>query len=571
MHYSVRVLWILAIVDVGLADRNSVMAAEEKASERPVRELKIDPISRNFMSPMLEDCFSPEEAGLSHEVVHFANETSESLRGWLIRADGAKKSVLFCMGNTGNISSMLLYAKLLVEGGFNVFLFDYQGYGGSTGTASALSLRGDTLAAFDYLTNERGIAASDIGVFGVSLGSPLAIAVAAERGAGAVAVEDILLPSFQVEKMKDYIPNDFATRLALGGLKTVVLPKVEPMTNVPRLNCPLFLIHGEKDWLLPPVGTINVARISTVPTRVWIMKGAGHAPETLEIYELEYAAQVQRFFRDALLDRVIDPEVRYTSEQRGKHWAAKVTVLPPPSEAESAWQIAVASAEGEFRFKNQRARGEFCVEVETPFEPVHVSVIAFENTTPESDVSWVPLKSDLSTSLAEFRSFQSGMEKNCRWVQTSVSVNGRNFLISTRVLQDWDWLRQHLRPPNEVHANVRPRYAREIAQFYCRLKPEDQGDATSIVDTMRQYLPEQPEKYYQLDNAGFQVKLEDPYVEKCLVCQARQQFSQGLQDDACKTLELAVRVGLPNSRLKAADMASLKPGCDFDTVLGLKR
>ncbi len=75
-----------------------------------------------------------------------------------------------------------------------MFLFDYQGFGGSEGVATAMSLHGDAISAFDYLTAQRKLKPSEIGVFGVSLGSPLAIAVAAQRGAAAVAVEDLMLP-----------------------------------------------------------------------------------------------------------------------------------------------------------------------------------------------------------------------------------------------------------------------------------------------------------------------------------------------------------------------------------------
>ena len=571
MRYLFRLTRMLTAVSVYLAAWNSLSAADGDAAPTALRQVRIDPVSRNFMFPSLEDFFSPEEAGLSHEVVAFPNETNETLRGWFIRSETANQTVLFCMGNTGNISGMLLYARLLADGGFNVLLFDYQGFGGSTGVASALSLRGDTLAAFDYLTNERGISAENIGVFGVSLGSPLAIAVAAERGAGAVAVEDILLPSSQIEKMKDFIPDDFATRMALGGLKTVVLPKVDPLTNVPRLKCPLFLMHGEHDWLLTPSGTIDSAKISQQPARVWIMQGAGHAPETLEIYELEYAAQIQRFFREALGRTVAEPVVKLAARKDGDQWMATVTVVPVHTDPAAAWQIAVGSAEGKFRFARQISEQEFRVEVATPFEPIHASVIAFEHVTAQPNASWTPKTSRLSEALADFRMFQTGIAQNCRWKTTPQTINGRTIVRSFRVLQDWDWFQQQLLPPNEIHASVRPRYAREIAQFFCRMPKEDQDISLAIVQTMLAYMPQDPEKYYQLDNAGFQVKLEDPCIARCLTCLARKQFSDGLMHDARSTLHLAVRVALPQSPLKTADVDALTAGGDFDMLLGLQK
>ncbi|MBC7965430.1 MAG: alpha/beta hydrolase [Fuerstia sp.] len=520
------------------------------------------------MAPVIGDFVHPDEAGLKCEEVFFPNETNETLRGWFIPVEGADKTVLFCMGNTGNISGMLLYARLLAEGRVNVMLFDYQGFGGSTGIATALSLLGDTLSAFDYLTNTREIAAKDIGVFGVSLGSPLAIAVAAERNAGAVAVEDVLLPTAQIERMKDLLPDDFATRMALGGLRTVVLPKVEPLTNVPRLKCPLFLLHGEHDRLLPTSGSVEVAKISQVPTRVWIMQGAGHAPETLEVNELEYASQIQKFFREALQGRMSEPDVRMTSSQNGEQWTANVTV---DADQTAAWQIAVGSADGKFCFARRHAQGKFQIDVQAPFEPVCVSAIAFENFKAQPDGAWTPELSELSQSLAKFRTLQQGIAVNCRWQPRVLNSNGRSFQIRCRVQQDWDWLQQQLSASESIHPGVRPRYAREIAQFYYRLSSVDQQACLPIVDCMLQYLPENPDKYYQLDNAGFELRLVDPAIVHCLTCLARKQFTDGNLNEACATLRRAAQVAHPRSPLKTADIDALTAESDFDEIVGLRK
>ena len=254
------------------------------------------------------------------------------LRGWFLPADGGRQTILFCMGNSGNISCMLLYANLLVEGGFNTFLFDYQGYGGSEGMASVMSLYGDAVSAFDYLVAERKMRPSEIGVFGVSIGSSPAIAVAAERDAGAVAVEDILLPTPYIERIKKSLPDNMGIRLAFGAIQTVVAPRLDPLRNVPRLGCPLLLMHGENDHLLSPSGTVQVAAISRVPTRTWIMSGAGHAPETLEVNELEYATQIPEFFKSAFAGTLAVPEPTLEVESRAAtsglpQWACNAKYL----------------------------------------------------------------------------------------------------------------------------------------------------------------------------------------------------------------------------------------------------
>ncbi len=561
---------------------NALRSAADETPEPAVREVQIDPISRNFMAPWMDDFVRPEALGLKYEEVFFPNTTTETLRGWFIfaqiadkSANGAEKTVLFCMGNTGNISGMLLYAKLLAEGGVNVMLFDYQGFGGSTGIATAMSLLSDSLSAFDYLSTTRGIAAKDIGVFGVSLGSPLAIAVAAERDAGAVAVEDILLPTSQIDAMKHLVPDTLANRMAIAGLQTVVLPKVEPMINIPKLKCPIFLMHGERDWLLPPTGTVKAAKVAMVPTRIWIMEGAGHAPETLEVNELEYASQIPRFFREALNNKMTEPTVTLVSQKTGDQWTATVTVASVQTAVNgqtTAWQIVVGSADGQFQFARRHADGEFKIDLMTPFEPVHASAIAFEHFESQADGTWEPKLSELSQALAKFRQLQQGIEQNCRWQQKSIIVEDsrRSFVVSHRVPQDWDWFQAQLLPAASIHPGVRPRYAREIAQFYVRLPQEEQATNLPIVHSMLQYLPDEPDSYYQLDNAGFQLKLVDHAIARCLTSLARQQFSEGQLTDASSTLRRAIQVAHPMSPLKSADVDSLTAESDFDAVVGEK-
>ncbi len=564
-----------------LINIHSPRSSADESPKLAVREVQIDPISRNFMAPFIQDFVRPEAVGLKYEEVFFPNTTKETLRGWYISASNpdklyvADKTVLFCMGNTGNISWMLLYAKLLAEGGVNVLLFDYQGFGGSTGIATAMSLLSDSLSAFDYLTTTRGIASKDIGVFGVSLGSPLAIAVAAERDAGAVAVEDILLPTSQIDAMKHLVPDTLANRMAIAGLQTVVLPKVEPMINIPKLKCPLLMMHGERDWLLPPTGTVKAAKVATVQTRVWIMEGAGHAPETLEVNQLEYASQIPRFFREALNDSIAEPTVTLVSQKNGDEWTATVTVANDQSASKgytTAWQIVVGSADGRFRFARRMAKEQFTIDLATPFEPVHASVIAFENFEPQADGTWEPKLSELSQALVKFRQLQQGIEQNCRWQQKAVGIGNGNggMRVSQRVPQDWDWFEAQLLPAESIHPGVRPRYAREIAQFYVRLPQEDQATNLPIVRSMLQYLPDDPDRYYQLDNAGFQLKLVDHSIARCLTCLARKQFSDGELPDACSTLRRAIQVAHPMSPLKSANVDLLTAESDFDVVVGEK-
>jgi hypothetical protein len=381
------------------------------------------------MAPSLEDFVRPNDLGLNFEEVRFRNKIGADLRGWFLPADGSRHTILFCMGNTGNISGMLLYAKLLVEEGFSVFLFDYQGFGGSEGVATALSLHGDANSAFDYLTTQRNVKPSEIGIFGVSLGSPLAIAVAAQRDAGAVAVEDILLPVAHFKRLQKALPDDLTTRLAVGAIQKVVARNLDPLQNVPRLKCPLFLMPGENDRLLPPSGTLQVAAISEVPTQTWIMSEAGHAPETLEVNELEYATQIPEFFKSAFAGTLTIPKPTLEVQSRGGKWFAAVGL---ECKVPGAWQIAIGSQDGRFVFARRMVMDQIKVTAECNFEPTHVSAVRFHHVAPQPDGTWLPQLTALSQSLAAFRHFERQVNENCKWV-------GRNITVRNRQFTEFEW------------------------------------------------------------------------------------------------------------------------------------
>ncbi len=183
------------------------VASELKAQELPVPKPVNDPLSQGVLQPWVGDFAKPSVIAAESEEVLITNGNGLKLRGWYVPAkknsvDAGQdaRTILICMGNTGNVSMMLPYAKIFHDGGFHVLMFDYQGFGASEGDATCLSLYSDVGAAFDWLVNERKCKPEDIGVFGVSLGSVLAIAIAADRNAGAVAVEDVFVPEDMIAR-----------------------------------------------------------------------------------------------------------------------------------------------------------------------------------------------------------------------------------------------------------------------------------------------------------------------------------------------------------------------------------
>lgn len=548
---------------------------EAPRAERPEASTRVDPVSRMFLSPFIGDYATPADAGLAIEEVRLTNVGGENLRAWYMPRPGATHTILFCMGNTGNISAMLPYAKILLDGGFNVLMFDYQGFGESTGTATAMSLPGDALAAFDYLTNERGVPAAKIGVFGVSLGSALAIAVAAERGAGAVAVEDLLLPGREIERLRRRreIPEDVPTTLAIAAIETLVLPKVDPLMNIPKLKCPLFLMHGENDRLLTPDSTVDAAAVATVPLQVWLMQGVGHAPETLEVNDLEYASQLQTFFADAFARNVRTPVVRHSAVPVDQQWNVTVDLELPEA---GPWQIclfAPSAAEEWFSTRRFHFERRVCAKQETltvlaPFKPTHISAIAFQHVELEGDAAWRPKLSHLSQCLADVRAFRDEAiyGQPMQWFaephRSGISTQ------SYRTREHWQLIRARLPAPETIHPQVRPRYAMCLADLPGSLSPRDRNVIPEIIREMEKYLPEQPERHVMLDNAYFHVGLKHRGVASVYVFAAAELWKTG-EVNACRTLLRNALLYSPWPEFTAGKIESLQPDSDFFFHLGI--
>jgi fermentation-respiration switch protein FrsA (DUF1100 family) len=105
-------------------------------------------------TPGRELVATPAAVGLDFTSVAVATSDGVKLHGWFIPAPRAKRTVLFCHGNAGNIShrlgSLLIFHRL----GLNTLIFDYRGYGQSQGTPSEPGLYRDAEAMLRYLTEQ---------------------------------------------------------------------------------------------------------------------------------------------------------------------------------------------------------------------------------------------------------------------------------------------------------------------------------------------------------------------------------------------------------------------------------
>jgi fermentation-respiration switch protein FrsA (DUF1100 family) len=183
---------------------------------------------------------TPEAVGLDYEDVWLDTRDGVRIHIWFVPADSTR-TVLYFHGNAGNISHRLYTIRQLHELGRSVFIIDYRGYGESDGRPDEDGLYRDAEAAWQYLTDVRGIAAEDIVVYGRSLGGSLAAWLAAERRPGALVLDS----SFTS------VPD--AGQEAYPWLPVRLLSRFRHATveHVAKVNAPVLVVHSRTDDIIP--------------------------------------------------------------------------------------------------------------------------------------------------------------------------------------------------------------------------------------------------------------------------------------------------------------------------------
>ncbi len=210
---------------------------------------------------------SPTDLGLEHEEVFFATEDGVRLHGWYVPHDGSSTTLLWFHGNAGNISHRLDNLALLHDRvGVNIFIFDYREYGKSEGEISKAGTFRDAFAAFGYLCSRPDLDPSRIVLFGRSLGTALATALAAERACAGVILESAFTSTDDV--MRLYFR--FFPPLPPGVIK------YDSLSLIGKVGVPKLIIHGEFDEIIPLWMGERLHEAASPPKEFYLINGASH-------------------------------------------------------------------------------------------------------------------------------------------------------------------------------------------------------------------------------------------------------------------------------------------------------
>ncbi|MFC1807955.1 alpha/beta hydrolase [Candidatus Omnitrophota bacterium] len=215
-----------------------------------------------FPSKVIE--VTPDAIGLNFEDVWLTTSDGIRLHSWFIK--GGDQTILFCHGNAGNIGDRMDKIKILHDIGFNLFIFDYRGYGQSESKPSEEGLYKDVDSAYAYLTNTREISSDSIILYGESLGGAVAIDLAHRVSAGALITENTFTSIKDMAKtIYPFLPT------------FLIRTKFDSESKIKHIDIPKLIIHSLDDQMIPYEMGKKLFESAKEPKRFLEINGAHNA------------------------------------------------------------------------------------------------------------------------------------------------------------------------------------------------------------------------------------------------------------------------------------------------------
>jgi len=243
---------------------------------------------------------TPAHFHQKYEDVYFASRDGTRLHGWFVRAQGEPKAtIVYFQGNTKNIAANYSYVDWLPPAGYNVFAFDYRGYGESEGRPDRQGVHDDALAALDYIAARKDAGTDNLVILGQSLGGAVAIVAATERKQHIRAV--IIESAFSSYRA---IARDRVSVVPLLGPLMYSLfpppPGYDPIEYVGKISpVPVLLIDGTADSVVPFAHSEQLYKAAGSPKELVVLQGGNHV-EAFSRFLPQIRPIVLRFLQEAL-------------------------------------------------------------------------------------------------------------------------------------------------------------------------------------------------------------------------------------------------------------------------------
>src|SRR6266853_1385941 len=221
---------------------------------------------------------APAVAGLPEaEEVVLDTADGERVIVWHVPPRADKPVVLYFHGNGGSLRGRVDRFRALTADGTGLVALSYRGYGGSTGSPMEAGLIKDAEAAYAFAAAR--YAPSRIVLWGESLGTGVAVALAAEKPVGHVVLQSPFSSAADVG----------AERYWFVPVRLLMKDQFRSDLRIGKITAPVLILHGDRDDVVPIALAERLYGLINAPKRFVRFAGGGH--EDFGVQAVEAAKQ----------------------------------------------------------------------------------------------------------------------------------------------------------------------------------------------------------------------------------------------------------------------------------------
>lgn len=227
---------------------------------------------------------SPAAAGLpeAEEVVLAAGD-GERVIAWHVPPQAGQPVVIYFHGNAEVVARNVPRHRELIAGGVGLIALSYRGYMGSSGSPTEAGLLRDAEAAYQFAADR--YPPERIALWGHSLGSGVAVALAATRPVARVILEAPFTSTADVaQRMFPIVP-----------VRWLMRDQFRSDQRVGAVTAPILMLHGARDLVVPIAQGERLFALANEPKRFVRYEAGGH--DDLEIHGA--GAEARRFIAAA--------------------------------------------------------------------------------------------------------------------------------------------------------------------------------------------------------------------------------------------------------------------------------
>lgn len=219
--------------------------------------------------------------------VQIATPDGSTLNGWVVHQQASGDSdldrsplVIYFPGNSLNRGERISDLREVAARGFDVLVFDYRGYGDSSGSPSESALSEDARRVWKYALDELGYDEDQVVVFGESLGGAVALSLWDESLSPPPRPAALILSSTFAS-----MPETVAWHYPAFPFQYLLLDRWPSIERIPRVESPVTIYHGTDDEMIPLSQARQLAHAAVAAQLVEISGGTHNDIPLMQLRE----------------------------------------------------------------------------------------------------------------------------------------------------------------------------------------------------------------------------------------------------------------------------------------------